>query len=109
MTSGLGDEDLDGFTISKAEEDTLSMPSGLCVIDGKLYVVDSGNHRAARWNGIPSEDGEPPSLVMGQDNLEENEANRQGLVGSGSLFFRREFVQGMTNTFLLQIKTIIGF
>ena len=87
MTSGLGDEDLDGFTISKAEEDTLSMPSGLCVIDGKLYVVDSGNHRAARWNGIPSEDGEPPSLVMGQDNLEENEANRQGLVGSGSLFF----------------------
>jgi hypothetical protein len=87
MTSGLGDENLDGFTISKAEEDTLSIPSGLCVIDGKLYVVDSGNHRVARWNGLPSEDGEPPSLVMGQDNLEENEANRQGLVGSGSLFF----------------------
>ena len=87
MTSGLGDENLDGFTISKAEEDTLSLPAGLCVIDGKLYVVDSGNHRVARWNGIPSEDGEPPTLVMGQDNLEENEANRQGLVGSGSLFF----------------------
>ena len=63
------------------------MPAGLCVIDGKLYVVDSGNHRVARWNGIPSDDGEPPTLVMGQDNLEENEANRQGLVGSGSLFF----------------------
>ena len=87
MTSGLGDENLDGFTISKAEEDTLSLPAGLCVIEGKLYVVDSGNHRVARWNGIPSEDGEPPTLVMGQDNLEENEANRQGLVGSGSLFF----------------------
>ena len=87
MTSGLGDEDLDGFTISKAEEDTMSMPSGLCVIDGKLYVVDSGNHRVTRWNGIPSDDGEPPSLVMGQDNLEENEANRDGLIGSGSLFF----------------------
>lgn len=87
MTSGLGDENLDGFTISKAEEDTLSMPAGLSVIDGKLYVVDSGNHRVARWNGIPSDDGEPPTLVMGQDNLEENEANRQGLVGSGSLFF----------------------
>ena len=87
MTSGLGDENLDGFTISKAEEDTFSMPAGLCVIDGKLYVVDSGNHRVARWNGIPSDDGEPPTLVMGQDNLEENEANRRGLVGSGSLFF----------------------
>ncbi|MBT3514989.1 MAG: hypothetical protein HOB32_03180 [Nitrospina sp.] len=87
MTSGLGDENLDGFTISKAEEDTLSLPAGLCVIDGKLYVVDSGNHRVTRWNGLPSDDGEPPTLVMGQDNLEENEANRQGLVGSGSLFF----------------------
>jgi hypothetical protein len=87
MTSGLGDENLDGFTISKAEEDTLSMPAGLSVIDGKLYVVDSGNQRVVRWNGIPSDDGEPPTLVMGQDNLEENEANRQGLVGSGSLFF----------------------
>ena len=87
MTSGLGDENLDGFTISKGEEDTLSQPAGLCVIDGKLYIVDSGNHRVLRWNGIPSEDGEVPGLVMGQDNLEENEANRRGLVGSGSLFF----------------------
>ena len=54
---------------------------------GNYFITDSGNHRVARWNGIPSDDGEPPTLVMGQDNLEENEANRQGLVGSGSLFF----------------------
>jgi hypothetical protein len=87
MTSGLGDENLEGFTISKAEEDTLSQPDGISVIDGKLYIVDGGNHRVVRWSGLPSEDGEPPNLVMGQDNLDENEANRQGLVGSGSLFF----------------------
>ena len=87
MTSGLGDEDLDGFTISKAEEDTLSQPAGLAVIEGKLYVVDSGNHRVLRWSGIPSEDGEAPGLVLGQDNLDDNEANRRGFVGSGSLFF----------------------
>tara|TARA_Y100000031_G_scaffold34999_1_gene38964 strand:- start:62 stop:1669 length:1608 start_codon:yes stop_codon:yes gene_type:complete len=87
MTSGLGDENLEGFTISKAEEDTLSQPDGISVIDGKLYIVDCGNHRVVRWSGLPSEDGEPPNLVMGQDNLDENEANRQGLVGSGSLFF----------------------
>ena len=87
MTSGLGDESLDGFTISKAEEDTLSQPAGISVIDGKLYVVDSGNHRVLRWSGIPSEDGEAPALVLGQDNLDDNEANRRGFVGSGSLFF----------------------
>ena len=87
MTSGLGDENLEGFTISKPEEDTLSSPAGVSVIDGKLYVSDSGNHRVLRWNGLPSEDGEVPGLVMGQDNLECGEANRRGLVGSGSLFF----------------------
>ncbi|GJL79407.1 MAG: hypothetical protein NPINA01_23960 [Nitrospinaceae bacterium] len=87
MTSGLGDESLDGFTISKAEEDTISQPAGVEVIDGKLYVVDSGNHRAIRYAGLPTEDGEIPNLVMGQDNLDCNEANRDGLVGSGSLFF----------------------
>ena len=87
MTSGLGDENLEGFTISKPEEDTLSQPAGLDVIDGKLYVADSGNHRVLRWNGIPSDDGECPTLVLGQDNLECGEANRRGLVGSGSLFF----------------------
>jgi len=52
-----------------------------------LYVVDSGNHRALRWQGLPSEDGEPPQMVLGQDNLDDNEANRRGFTGSGSLFF----------------------
>ncbi|QPJ65047.1 MAG: hypothetical protein G3M78_06450 [Candidatus Nitrohelix vancouverensis] len=87
MTSGLGDESLDGFTISKCEEDTLSQPADLAVIDGKLYVVDSGNHRVLRWSGLPSDDGEPPSMVLGQDNMDCNEANRRSVIGSGSLFF----------------------
>ncbi len=98
MTSGLGDEDLEGFTISKPEEDTLSSPAGVCVIDGKLYVSDSGNHRVLRWNGLPSDDGEVPGLVLGQDNLECGEANRRGLVGSGSLFSHSPFTPGTTNS-----------
>jgi hypothetical protein len=87
MTSGLGDENLEGFTISRCEDDTISQPAGLQVIDGKLYVVDSGNHRVLRWDTLPTEDGEPPGMVLGQDNLDDNEANRRGFVGSGSLFF----------------------
>ncbi len=63
MTSGLGDENLEGFTISKPEEDTISSPAGVSVIDGKLYVSDSGNHRVLRWNGLPSDDGEDYPLI----------------------------------------------
>lgn len=87
MTSGLGDEDLDGFTISKADEESMSGPAGVAVIAGKLYVADSGNHRVIRWDSMPSEDGEAPGMVLGQDNLECGEANRRGSVGSGSLFY----------------------
>ncbi|MGV7221121.1 MAG: NHL repeat-containing protein [Nitrospinales bacterium] len=87
MTSGLGDENLDGFTISKPEDDTLSQPAGVAVIAGKLYVADSGNQRVVRWTGLPTEDGEAPDFVLGQDNLECGEANRRGIIGSGSLFF----------------------
>lgn len=87
MTSGLGGESLDGFAVSMAREDTVSQPAGIAVINGQLYVVDSGNHRVLRWQTLPSEDGEAPQLVMGQDNLDCNESNRRGVVGSGSLFF----------------------
>ena len=87
MTSGLGDENLEGFTISRCEDDTVSQPMGIQVIDGKLYVVDSGNHRVLRWDIMPTDDGEVPGMVLGQDNLDDNEANRMGFVGSGSLFF----------------------
>ncbi len=87
MTSGLGDENLDGFTISKCEDDSMSQPAGVCVIDGKLYVADSGNHRVLRWGGLPSEDGELPAVVLGQDSMDCNEANRRGIISSGSLFF----------------------
>lgn len=87
MTSGLGSETLEGYTISHAEGNTMSAPAGLAVIDGKLYVVDGGNHRVLRWNTLPSEDGEAAHFVLGQDNLEANNSNRSGVVSSGSLFF----------------------
>jgi len=54
--------------------------AGVDVIDGKLYVADSGNHRAVRFAGLPTEDGEVPALVLGQDNLDGNEANRRGML-----------------------------
>lgn len=104
MTSGLGDENLEGFTISKPEEDTMSAPAGIWVVQGKLYVSDSGNHRVLRWNGLPSDDGEEPNLVMGQDNMDCGEANRRGLVGSGSLFFPFGMCSGDDNRIFIADK-----
>jgi hypothetical protein len=104
MTSGLGDETLEGFTVSKAEPDTLSQPAGVRVIGGQLYVCDSGNHRVLRWSGLPSEDGEAPNLVLGQDNLDCNEANRRGIIGSGSLFFPFGIYSGDDKTVIVADK-----
>jgi hypothetical protein len=43
--------------------------------DGKLVVVDSGNNRVLIWNEIPTANGEPADVVLGQDNFTRCAAN----------------------------------
>lgn len=45
---------------------TLHWPYGVAFIDNKLLVADTGNRRVLCWIGIPSENGQPCDLVLGQ-------------------------------------------
>jgi hypothetical protein len=38
----------------------------MIITDGKLLVVDSGNHRILIWNTVPTATGAAPDLVLGQ-------------------------------------------
>jgi len=54
--------------------DTLSAPSSIRVVNDKLILSDSGNHRVLIWNTIPTvsefESADvAPDLVIGQQNL----------------------------------------
>ena len=41
-----------------------------------LFVSDSGNHRVLCWKEIPTENGQPADLVLGQVNFTDNKYNR---------------------------------
>ncbi|MBX3225300.1 MAG: hypothetical protein KF795_32645 [Labilithrix sp.] len=45
---------------------TLLSPEGVWVDGGRLIVADTGNHRVLVWNTLPTADGQPADVVIGQ-------------------------------------------
>lgn len=59
-------------------QDSIERPEGISVTpDGKLIVGDLFHHRVLIWNSIPTSDGEPADLVLGQQNFINCAANDQ--------------------------------
>jgi hypothetical protein len=48
----------------------LFLPTGVLVTDGRLVVADAWHHRILVWDAVPASPGVPPSLVLGQDDLD---------------------------------------
>ncbi len=60
-------------------------PFGLAMIDGQLWVCDTGNRRVLGWlDGVP-EPGQPADVVLGQPDFESRGENRDGPVAANSL------------------------
>ncbi len=58
---------------------TLQYPSGIWS-DGKILVVaDAWNHRVLIWHSIPTENGQPADVVLGQPDFESNKTNVSGI------------------------------
>ncbi|MCF6324939.1 MAG: hypothetical protein L3J89_11575 [Gammaproteobacteria bacterium] len=47
----------------------LRFPDTGWAVDGKLIVTDSGNHRVLIWNSIPTRNGVPADIVLGQQDF----------------------------------------
>ncbi|NQZ78310.1 MAG: hypothetical protein HRT61_19715 [Ekhidna sp.] len=58
---------------------TLQYPSGLWSDGEKLIVADAWNHRVLIWNEMPTENGQPADVVIGQKGFDSNEPNLTGL------------------------------
>lgn len=50
-------------------------PFGVSIVDGNLYVADTGNRRVLGWSGLPEPD-QMPSVVIGQPSAFERDENR---------------------------------
>ena len=57
--------------------ETLSFPTAAYYHEetGKIFVVDQGNNRVLIWNKLPSNNGVPADLVLGQKDFYSREAN----------------------------------
>lgn len=56
-------------TAAACGDSSLNSPESIAIIDDKLVVADSGNHRVLVWNTIPTQNGAPADLVMGQPDF----------------------------------------
>ena len=65
---------------------TLFHPESLHVVAGKLIVADSGNNRVLIWNTIPTVNGVPADIVLGQSGFTTciaNDDDQNGAPDSG--------------------------
>lgn len=64
---------------------TLNSPESVAVAGTKLIVTDGGNNRVLIWNTIPTADGTPADMVLGQANFTSCTADGGGAVGANTL------------------------
>lgn len=67
-----------------ASADTLNWCYGVTIADGALYVADTGNRRVLKWNHVPSRNGAPADLVLGEGDFvtrDENAGDAAAAVG----------------------------
>ncbi|MEM6722836.1 MAG: hypothetical protein AAF598_02300 [Bacteroidota bacterium] len=60
---------------------SLFYPSGIWSDGTRLIVADAWNHRVLIWKTMPTRDGQPADVVVGQPDFEHNQPNVEG-VGS---------------------------
>lgn len=68
-----------------AAGDTMHWPYGVFYHQGKLFVADTGNRRLLIWHELPTENGQPADLVLGQPNLISRHENGGGAPTAASM------------------------
>ncbi|MEM6963138.1 MAG: hypothetical protein AAF573_00140 [Bacteroidota bacterium] len=63
----------------KVNASSLFYPSGIWSDGKKLMVADAWNHRVLVWLTMPTEDGQPADVVIGQPDFESNDPNVSGI------------------------------
>jgi hypothetical protein len=84
----LGQADFGQVTANRGSDiaaaDTMNWCYGVAIVGEKLLVADTGNRRVLIWNSMPSRNGQPADIVVGQSGFacrDENAGLDAGLVG----------------------------
>ncbi|WP_017656014.1 hypothetical protein [Fortiea contorta] len=68
-----------------AAANTLNWPYGLFYHQEKLFVADTGNRRVLIWQQLPTENGQPADLVLGQPDMISRDENGGGFPTAASM------------------------
>jgi NHL repeat len=75
----IGQRDFEAILANRGEAsaaaDTLNWCSGVTIADGALWVADTGNRRVLKWNRIPTGNGTPADLVLGETDFVTRDGN----------------------------------
>jgi methionine-rich copper-binding protein CopC len=63
----------------------MQTPEAVWVVGGKIIVPDGEHHRVLIWNSVPTVDGVPADLVLGQADMTSCSANRGAAAAANSL------------------------
>lgn len=65
---------------------TLRSPRSVLVVDGKLIITDSNNHRVLIYNSIPTSNDASANIVIGQTDMVSGDENQGGAVAANTLY-----------------------
>jgi hypothetical protein len=71
-----------GVSVSACTQSGLDSPESIETVDGKLIVADSYNNRILIWNTIPTSNGAPADIVLGQNSFTNGASNDDDQDGS---------------------------
>ncbi|WP_244500130.1 hypothetical protein [Methyloceanibacter superfactus] len=82
----LGQADFSGALANRGTDrpdaDTMFWCYGVAIIGGRLMVADTGNRRVLVWDRIPTRNGTPADLVLGQLDFITRDENAGGAPGA---------------------------
>ncbi|MBD2363045.1 hypothetical protein H6G36_17940 [Anabaena minutissima FACHB-250] len=59
----------------QAAANTMHWPYGILYHQGKLFIADTGNRRLLIWQQLPTENGQPADIVLGQPDMTSRNEN----------------------------------
>ncbi|MBW4616048.1 MAG: hypothetical protein KME21_22745 [Desmonostoc vinosum HA7617-LM4] len=68
-----------------AAANTMHWPYGVFYHQGQLFVADTGNRRLLVWHQLPTENGQPADLVLGQPDMQSRNENGGGSPSAASM------------------------
>ncbi len=83
-SAALGQGDLSS-NIAGSNQARLTNPVGIDAGGGRFVLADAGNHRVMVWNSLPTVNGQPADLVLGQAAFGDSTVNAGGAASASSL------------------------